>query len=263
MKQTIRALLGQHPWTDRITVLETVTSTNTIAKELAKQGAPHGTVVLAEQQTGGRGRLGRSFSSPAGLGIYCSVVLRPVLPPQELFRLTPMAAEAVRRAIAEVTGLQPEIKWINDLVLEGRKLCGILTELGANAHGSVDYVVVGIGINCCQQQADFPPELQETAISLAMALGRPVERAAVAAAVLRQLEAAAAALETPAEWMESYRRHCITIGKQVQLIRDEEIRAAYVEGMDDQGALLVRLPDGTRETVFSGEVSIRGVYGYI
>ena len=247
-----------NPWGAEIRILKTVDSTNTHAKALAAQGAPHGTVVLADHQTGGRGRLGRSFSSPAGLGIYCSVILRLDAPPRELLRLTPMAAEAVRRAIVQTTGLTPRIKWINDLVLEGKKLCGILTELGK----TLDHVIVGIGVNCGQQREDFPPELRDTVTSLSM--HRPTEREPVIQAMLQQLrQASDALLHDPRPWMDSYKRHCLTIGKDVQLIRADEIRQAHVDDMDEDGALLVTLPDGTKETVFSGEVSVRGMYGYI
>ena len=254
----MRDRLPAHPWANQIICLDTVDSTNTHAKQLAGQGAPHGTVVLANRQTGGRGRLGRQFSSPAGLGIYCSVVLRYSVPPERLLLLTPVMAEAARRAVVQATGLQPSIKWINDLVLEGRKLCGILTELGAG------FVVVGIGINCSQQTADFPPELRGTAISLSQALAKPVDRDAVAAELIRQVQMAADGfLADPACWMLDYRHHCLTIGKDVQLIRGDTIRYAHVDDMDETGALLVTLPDGTKETVFSGEVSVRGLYGYL
>jgi len=258
MFRAIQSCLSGHPWVDRITLLESVDSTNTYAKKLASQGAPHGAVVLADRQTGGRGRLGRSFSSPAGLGVYCSVILRYDMMPERLMMLTPVMAEAARRAVVSATGLQPAIKWINDLVLDGRKLCGILTELGAG------FVVVGIGINCNQQTEDFPPELQEVAISLSQSLGKAVDRAAVTAELIRQVQLAADGfLDAPSRWMADYARHCLTIGKDVQLIRGDTIRYAHVDGMDENGALLVTLTDGTKETVFTGEVSVRGLYGYL
>ena len=258
MSQTIQTYLSDHPWVDQIVQLDTVDSTNTYAKQLARNGAPHGTVVLANHQTGGRGRLGRRFSSPAGLGIYASVILRYDVLLERLLLLTPVMAEAARRAVVHVTGLQPSIKWINDLVLDGKKLCGILTELGQG------FVVVGIGINCNQRPSDFPPELREIATSLAQRLGRPVERNRVAAELMRQVQLAADSFLTDAaSWMASYRQRCLTIGKDVQLIRSGEIRYAHVDDLDEQGALLVTLPDGTQETVFSGEVSVRGLYGYL
>lgn len=252
-----------NPWGAETILLESVDSTNNYAKDLARRGAPHGTAVLSDCQTGGKGRRGRSFSSPPGVGIYCSVVLRFDAAPEQLLHLTPMVAEAVRRAVAQSTGLEPEIKWINDLLLEDRKLCGILTELGMNGD-RLDFLVVGIGINCNQQTADFPPELRETAVSLAQVLGRPVDRTAVAAQLLTQLHAMSRAVLTgPGPWLDSYRTHCVTLGRDVQLIRGGQRRNAHVDGMDDQGALLVTLPDGSHETVFSGEVSVRGLAGYV
>ena len=254
--------LQGHPWAETAIWLPTVNSTNTYAAMLAKQGAPHGTVVLADHQSAGKGRLGRQFSSPQGKGIYCSAVLRYEIQPERLFSLTPIMAEAVRRAVAAVTGLQPQIKWINDLVLNGRKLCGILTELGTE-NGTISYVVVGIGINCSQLEEDFPPELRQTAISLQQALGKPVDREAVALELIRQIQLAADGfLDNPAFWMETYVNRCLTIGKDVRLIRNGETRKAHVDGIDDRGALLVTLPDGTKETVFSGEASVRGLNGY-
>lgn len=254
--------MAEQRWAGQIYRLDTVDSTNRYARELARQGAPHGTVVLAQQQTGGRGRLGRSFSSPRGLGIYCSVVLHYEISPEELFLLTPLMAETARSAVVRATGLEPQIKWINDLVLNGRKLCGILTELGTSG-SRVDYVIVGIGLNCGQQEEDFPPELRQTAISLTQALGRPVDRAAVEQELLACVQAAAEAFPHDVDdWMARYRANCVTLGQDVQLIRGDEMRRAHVDDMDDRGALLVTLPDGTKETVFSGEVSVRGLYGY-
>ena len=242
--------------------LDTVDSTNTYAKELAKQGAPHGTVILADHQTGGRGRMGRSFSSPKGLGIYCSVILRPHAEPSGLLHLTPMMAEAARRAVMEATGLSPQIKWVNDLVVNGRKLCGILTEMGLKG-AKTDYVIVGVGINCNQKTEDFPAELQKIATSLSMELGKEADRETVMEALLHQIENASAELENPKRWMDAYRKNCITLGKEVQIIRGEEVRRGVAEDMDDTGALLIRLSDGSRERVESGEVSVRGLYGYL
>ena len=258
---SILAALGSHPWADRITVLETVDSTNNFAKELARQGAPHGTVVLADHQTGGRGRRGRSFSSPRGMGLYFSAVLRFSAPPDQLLNLTCVAAEAVRRAILQASGLDTQIKWINDLVCRNKKLCGILTELVTTPEGPA--VICGIGVNCFQQPEDFPPEVAAMATSLLQLTGQ-ADRSALAAAIIGQLQAAAADLpHKAAPWMDSYRAHCLTLGKDVKLVRDGTERLAHVDGMDDQGALLVTLADGTTETVFSGEASVRGMYGYL
>ena len=157
-------------------------STNTVAKRLAAQGAPAGTTIVADHQTGGRGRLGRRFQSPAGLGTYLSIILRPNAKPEQLMTLTAMIAEAVCEAVEQACQLRPQIKWANDLLFQKRKICGILTELSVEAEsGLVQYAVVGIGMNCNQRPEDFPPELQKTAISLSMALGHTVNRNLVAA----------------------------------------------------------------------------------
>lgn len=256
----LRSALEDHPWSERLVVLDTIDSTNTYAKSLAARGAAHGTVVLAHHQTGGRGRLGRSFASPKGKGVYLSAILRYDAPPSKLLHLTCVAAEAVRRAVADAAGLQCGIKWINDLVVEQKKLCGILTELVTTPQGFA--VIVGAGVNCSHLPADFPPDVAPMATSL-LQCGCPVPRSAVAAAIIRQLELADREMLTPANWMDSYRNHCLTLGQDVQLLRDGTVRYAHVDAMDDQGSLLVTLPDGTRETVFSGEVSVRGMYGYV
>ena len=257
--------LGKHPWLDRIEVLDTVDSTNTYAKAKAAQGAPHGTVILSDCQTGGRGRRGRSFSSPKGMGVYCSVVLRYDVPPDKLLHLTTVIAEATRRAIVEVTGLPAKIKWTNDLVLHQRKLCGILTELSLEAEtGRTDYVIPGTGVNCGQSEADFPPEIRDMAISLEQALSAPVDRCRLAAEMIRQYHLASEdMLKDPAPWLDGYRANCLTLGQDVKILQVDTVRQAYAEDIDDEGGLVVRLPDGSHETIRSGEVSVRGLYGYV
>ena len=243
--------------------LDTVDSTNTYAKTLARQGAPHGTVVLADYQTGGRGRMGRSFSSPKGQGIYCSVILRPKAQPQALMHLTAIMAEAAARAVEESTGIMPQIKWVNDLILNGKKLCGILTEMELKG-ADVDFVIVGVGINCKEKKEDFPTELQDMATSLEMELGHPVDREQVAKALVGQIALAEKdLLSNSIPWMNGYRDHNITLGKAVQLHRNGEVRQGFAEDITDTGSLVVRFADGKRETVDSGEVSVRGLYGYL
>lgn len=257
---SICAALGNHPWSKGLIVLDAVDSTNTYLKNLARQGAAHGTTVIAGSQTNGRGRRGRSFSSPAGKGLYLSVLWRVNADPAQLMHLTCMAAEAARRAIEKSCGIECQIKWINDLVAEGKKLCGILTELVTTPQGLA--IVCGIGINCTQRMEDFPPEVAPMATSLAQ-LGAPASRSTLAAALMEQLALAFDALLTPQTWMASYRRHCLTLGQDVQLLQNDQLRLAHVNGMNDQGALLVTLADGTQETIFSGEASVRGMYGYL
>lgn len=260
MLAEIQKRLAEHPWQDKIIWLDTVDSTNTYAKELARNGAPEGTVVIADQQTGGRGRLGRSFSSPAGMGIYLSVILRPNCLPEELMHLTCAAGVAAGDAIANVTNQIPNIKWTNDLVLRRRKLGGILTELSVNSlTRMVEWAVVGIGINCCQ--TDFPEEIRQIAISLGLS---PSGRTQLAAALICSLYSMRQQLFTAKDGiMEDFRHRCITIGQEISILQGDTVRHGKAVDVDDNGGLVVAFPDGHRQTISSGEVSIRGMYGYL
>ena len=263
MKTKIQSYLpGDHPWQSHISWFDTIDSTNTRLKELAKEGAPHGTVLIADRQTGGRGRLGRSFQSPGGMGVYMSVLLRYPAVPEELMHLTCAAAVAACDAVAKATGLTPGIKWTNDLVYRKRKLAGILTELvllpGETA------AVIGIGINCCQALKDFDPQIQGFAGSLAMATGKPVDRAQVAAQLILAFSQMDQNLFSCKEdIIKGYETNCITVGQDISLVRGDEIRHGHAIGIEESGALIVRFPDGHSEAISSGEVSVRGMYGYI
>ena len=258
LDRILAALPKDYPWRGNVLYFDSIDSTNTYLKKQAILGAPHGTAAIADCQTLGRGRMGRSFQSPGGCGIYLSVLLRPNCPPQDLMHLTCAAAEAMCDAVETTTGLRPGIKWTNDLVVGNRKIAGILTENGLNAQGLVDYAIIGTGINCSQQPEDFPPELRSTAGSLAMALGRSVDRAELAARM-------DAALYSGKERMLSrYRQDCITLGKEVSLVRGAEIRHGTALDIGPQGDLIVRFRDtGEVAPVSSGEVSVRGLYGYV
>ena len=212
-------------------------STNRVAKELARQGAPHGTAVLAERQTAGRGRLDRRFFSPEG-GLYLSVILRPSCPPEDRLLMTPMAAVAVCRAVERLCGVSPGIKWVNDLYLEGKKLCGILCE------GAGDAVIVGIGLNLKAPEGGFPSEVPAVALELA------VERQALAEEIRRQLL-------QPGAFLPEYRRRCLILGKTVTVhpVSGETFEARAVD-IDDRCRLIVESCRG-RETLDSGEVSVR------
>ena len=258
----IQNLRESCPWQDSLIYYESIGSTNTRAKELAFQGAAHGTVLIADHQTGGRGRRGRSFHSPAGSGIYMSVILRPNCPPSELMHLTCAAAVALCDAVEHSCGFRPGIKWTNDLVYGSRKLAGILTELGFDAKGNVDWAVVGIGINCTQEENQFPEEIRSMAGSLASVSGKPVDRAKVAAAMMDALYRMDLAQKE--KILAQYRADCVTLGKEVSVVRaDSNVHHCKALDIDPEGALIVRHPDGRLETVSSGEVSIRGMYGYI
>lgn len=259
-------ILSECPIRDTLHWFNSTDSTNTQAKLLAAQDAPQGTVVMAEHQTGGRGRLGRSFSSPAGTGLYLSVILRPGCKGQDIMHLTCAAAVAVCDAIQSATGLRPGIKWTNDLVWDNKKLGGILTELSVDAKtGLVDYAIIGVGINCSQEAAeDFPEELRDMATSLSMVCKKAVSRGAVAVSLIRTLTALCDTfISEKAQLMARYQANCITVGKQIVLLRGDERLYGTALSVEDNGALLVEFDDGSRQSVTSGEVSVRGMYGYV
>lgn len=253
-----------YPWRDRLQYLETVDSTNNRLKAMAREGAPQGTALCAEEQTGGRGRMGRSFHSPAGVGIYLSILLRPDCLPENLMHLTCATAVSVCDAVERASGFRPGIKWTNDLVYGKRKLCGILTELGLTENGNVDYAVVGVGLNCCQTPEDFPPEIRDTAASVATVTGKMPSRNRLAAAMLDALCRMDRTLLTGREeTMDRYRRDCVTLGQTVSVLRGDTVRHGKALDVDRDGALIVEFSPGQREAVSSGEVSIRGMYGYL
>ena len=263
-EQILQLVSSEYPWGDRFCFLPQVDSTNDYLKKRAAGGAPHGTAALSDYQTGGHGRRGRSFLSPPGVGLYLSILLRPACPPTQLMHLTCAAGVAMCNAIEESVGFRPGIKWTNDIVYGRRKLGGILTELRLNAKGLVDYAIVGIGINCCQRLQDFPPEIREVAGSLSMVTGQEIDRFRVAAAELDALYDMSVRLLTEQDALISqYRKDCITIGQDISLVRGEEVRHGKALDVDDAGALVVLFPDGHTEAINSGEVSVRGMYGYV
>lgn len=242
---------------------DTIDSTNNRAKDMAQQGAPHGTVLIARHQTGGRGRLGRSFHSPPGSGIYLSMILRPSCRPDKLMHLTCAAAVAMCDAIQAATGFRPGIKWTNDLVWSKRKLGGILTELGFDG-ADLSYAVVGVGINCTQSSEDFPPELKDMAASLSMATEKAVDMTRLEEEMIRALDHMSACLLTEkGSVLQRYRTDCVTLGKEISVVCGDLIRHGKALDVDDDGGLTVIFADGSTETVAFGEVSIRGMYGYL
>jgi BirA family transcriptional regulator, biotin operon repressor / biotin---[acetyl-CoA-carboxylase] ligase len=240
-----------------IRVFEETTSTNDVIEKLARDGVKEGVVVFAESQTKGRGRLGRKWISPERKGLWFSVLLRPDLRPQETTQLTVASATALRRAIQSETGLKPEIKWPNDLLIGGRKVAGILTELSAELD-RVKHVILGIGVDVNLSAAELPTELKKTATSLKIESGRTISRAALAAAALRELDANYARIcagkftEVADEWEQN----CTTIGKDVTVqIGDRKIRGR-AESLDDAGALLLRTEHGRLEAITGGDVTL-------
>ena len=263
MLQEIKDKLN-NPWREKIQFFDTITSTNDVLKQLALQGAPEGTTLVADCQTGGRGRMGRTFLSPSGVGIYLSVLLRPNCKPTELMHLTCASASAACSAIEQTSGFRPGVKWTNDIVYNKRKLAGILTELGLNQDGTTAYAIIGIGFNCNQQLRDFPPAIQDVAGSLKMVTGKETDRALLAAKMIEALyQMNRELLSDRAGILARYRQDCITLGQEISLVRGDEIRHGKALDVDENGALVVRYEDDTIEAVNSGEVSVRGMYHYV
>lgn len=228
-------------------------STNLALRRLAAEGAADGTVFWAARQSAGRGRLGRSFASPEG-GLYYSMLLDASSEPERDLALTPAAGLAVCRAVERVCGVRCGLKWPNDLLLDGKKLCGILTE--GFAAGPRRCLALGIGVNVNTRA--FPPELRDAAISLWQHTGRETELPLLAAALTEELDALLpAARARESALLEAYRARCLTIGREVLVLQGGGSRAATALGVDADYALRVRWPDGAEEALRSGEVSIR------
>ena len=227
-------------------------STQDLARELAQAGAPEGTVVLTGRQTAGRGRLGRSFISPRG-GLYFTVILRPVL--ENLRSLPIVAAVAVARGLEQVAGLRTALKWPNDVLVGGRKVCGILVESEVTGP-TVNYVLLGIGVNVNADMSGYP-EIAAIATSAAAEAGRPVSREALAAAVLNELEELYLAAQAGRRVQDEWRARLETLGRQVRATFGQTVEEGLAEDVDADGSLILRRPDGSRVTIVAGDVSLR------
>ncbi len=254
-------LSAECPWRDTLHWFNTVSSTNVLAREMAADGACEGTVVMAKQQTGGKGRMGRHFYSPEGQGIYLSLILRPECKAESLMHLTCAVGVAVCDAIERVLDIRPGIKWINDLVLGNKKLGGILTELSIQ-NGIAEYAIVGIGINCLGKAKDFPPEIRDIATSLQDHLNAPVNTEALIAEIIHSLWDMRKNLFSR-NFMDAYEKDCITLGKEICLLQNDQKSYGIAKGLTGNGELIVEFSDGTTKVVHHGEVSVRGMYGYI
>ena len=239
----------------KIDLRPSVTSTNALLREQASQGAAEGTVLVSGSQSQGRGRLGRSFFSPADTGVYLSVLLRPGFePPADAARLTTMAALAACEAVSEIAGRQAQIKWVNDVFLDGRKVAGILTEASVSLEdGSLDYVVLGVGFNLYAPAGGFPPEIAGTAGAI---LPAPLDNGknALTAAFLNRFWAL---YQDPIGYEERYRQRCLVLGRDIWVITPRGQQPARAMDLDRRCGLIVEYPDGTRQTLKAGEVRIR------
>lgn len=238
-------------------------STNVRARLLAEEGAPEGTLVVADAQTAGRGRRGRSWTSPAGKNLYFTLLLRPDFIPDKAPMLTLVMALAVQKAIEEISGCKTGIKWPNDIVLNGKKITGILTEMSVQSD-YIDNVVIGVGINVKAQ--DFSPELADKAASLEAELKRDISRALLLEKIMGHFERDYALFLERLDLsllMEDYNASLVNLGREVQVLDPAGAYNGMAEGINEKGELLVRLPDGRIKEIYAGEVSVRGVYGYV
>ncbi len=253
--QSVRRFLSPQDEWFAVETAESVTSTNTVLKERAAAGAPEGTVLIAEQQTGGRGRQGRTFSSPRGTGLYTSILLRPKMRAEQALFLTTAVAVAVAETIEEVSGRAAGIKWVNDIWLDGLKVCGILTEASFDLEaGGLEYAVVGWGINLAEPAGGFPEELRGIAGAVFDRIPDAETKSRLAAGVLRRFRRYYETLGQKT-FLKGYRERSILIGKDITILGSGE--AAFVLGIDDDCRLHVRLADGQERYLSSGEVRVR------
>lgn len=238
-------------------------STNIQAKIEAEAGVPHGTLVVTNVQTAGRGRRGKQWSSPADTNLYFSIVLRPQLSPDKAPMLTLVMGHSVSMAIRRVTGLPAGIKWPNDIVINGKKVCGILTEMSAEPD-YIQHVVTGVGVNVRKQA--FEGELAEKACCLEQECGRKVSRSALLAAIMEQFETDYECFmrsEDMSGLLESYCSFLVNRGREVCVLDSGGAYRGVAQGITPGGELLVELPDGQVRQVYAEEVSVRGIYGYV
>ncbi|MGL6197358.1 MAG: biotin--[acetyl-CoA-carboxylase] ligase [Lachnospiraceae bacterium] len=262
-EEAVGSLLSTR-WAGRpIIYFEETDSTNTQAKKLGDQDAGHGTLVIAESQSGGKGRRGRGWMSPAKGNIYMTILLRPDIEPSRAPMLTLVMAHSAAAAIHQITGLATQIKWPNDVIVERKKVCGILTEMSAEID-YINHVVIGIGINT--NMLDIPTELAEKATSLAIEKGQQIERAALAAAIINQFEKDYEIFMESSNLCglkDSYNRILVNKNKEVMIQEvNQEFRGEAL-GINESGELIVRREDGSLQQIFAGEVSVRGIYGYV
>lgn len=239
----------------KITEFSELDSTNTYLTDLAKKGAPDGTTVIARSQTAGRGRQDRSFFSPEGTGLYLSLVYRKKISIEAALMLTPAVAVAVAKALEKVSGREMGIKWVNDIFLDGKKLCGILVESKLDfAAGCLDYAVIGIGVNLFEPAGGFPEEIKKTAAALFPHFSEKI-RVEVIHALLDSLKDILDVLPD-CGFMEDYRLRSVLIGHRVDVLRGNEVYSAQVIGIDDSAKLIV-LSDRGEERLDSGEVRVK------
>ena len=241
---------------------DSISSTNIRAKEIALE-EPEGSVIISEEQTGGIGRLGRSWISPKKKGIWLSVILKPEVEPMNVSKIALVGAAAVNKALKEM-GINSGIKWPNDIVVDGKKVCGILTEMSCELN-MINYVVMGIGINVNLDKVDIPEELQHKATSLKIATKEEINRRTLLASILNHFEELYNGFKSGDIFstIEICRENSVLLGEEVRIIKGKEIRIGKALDINSEGELVVQFEDNVVENIFSGEVSLRGLDGYV
>lgn len=242
---------------------DSINSTNKKAKEIAFE-EKEGTVLVAEEQVEGKGRLGRNWVSPKGKGIWMSIILKPKVDPLKVAKLTLLGAAAVHKALDNMN-IKSQIKWPNDILIDGKKVCGILTEMSAELN-MINYVIMGIGINVNLDDEDIPEDLKDKATSIKIVKGKEINRKMLFANILNELEKLYIDFrdkDTITRAIDICKENSILIGKEVKLIRGEEIRFGKALDINEEGELVVQFEYGAVENIYSGEVSVRGLEGYI
>ena len=255
---SVEAFLGSERM-QKVVILDRVDSTNKYLKDMAFSGAQDGQVVIADEQTMGRGRMGRNFKKKKNKGLYFSYLIKPDIASADAVSITAWAAVATLRAISRVTGFTPGIKWVNDLVANCRKLCGILTETSIESEtGRIDYIIIGIGININNEASDFPKEIKDIATSIALEIGHEVSRAEIAAALVEELDIMRSDWpHNKAAYLKAYRDYDITCGRKVNVISGDKIISAKAISINEDFSLKVKYSNGRTADVSSGEVSLK------
>ena len=262
-KAEIESLMDTKWAGSNVVYYDEIDSTNNRAKEAGDNKAPHGTLFVADMQVAGKGRRGRVWQSPAGSSIYMTILLYPEISPLKAPQLTLVMAIAVAEGIKEVTGLDTKIKWPNDIVVNGRKICGILTEMSTEID-YINHVVIGAGINV--NQDDFPEDIRKTASSLKMELGKQVKRSELIAAIMKSFEKdyeIFVKTEDLSGLQELYNSMLVNLDRDVKVLEPGNEYEAHALGINKTGELIVRTDEGEEKEIYAGEVSLRGVYGYV
>lgn len=260
----IKSEINECEWfAEKIYFYDEIGSTNDECKKLAEEGAKHGTLVVAEKQTKGKGRRGRNWESPKGTGIWMTLLLRPDIEPYNSSGLTLVAAMAIDKAITEVTGLDAKIKWPNDIVVNGKKVTGILTEMSAQPE-MINYIVIGIGINVNTEE--FPEDIAKTASSLKIESGKTIKRSSIIALFGKYFEqyyARYIKTQDMSLLIDEYNKELINVDRQIKVLAKENSYTGIAKGINRHGELIVETEDKELRNVVAGEVSVRGLYGYV